>query len=96
MIDRLTQLVHFSIIEPRWRDRRVLLSKVKVDQPRNKRKVEGLKITFTGKYMNGNYYLSRTVARRCKVETNGVIDVYCVPLDKLEPLELSSRSKYDW
>lgn len=94
--DKYTQLVAFSIIAPRWRDKTVLLSKLKVDQPYNKKPVDGLKITFTGKYMQGDYYLSRKVARRAKVESNGSIDCYSVKLDKLQPLEISKHSKYDW
>lgn len=95
-LDRMTQLVPFSIIEPRWRDKTVLLSKLKVDQPYNKKPVDGLKITFTGKYMSGDYFLSRRVARRAKVESNGVIPCYAVKLDKLEPLTVAEKSKYDW
>lgn len=96
ILDRRDHKITFRIWEPRYHDKKVLLSKLKVDQPKAKRKVEHLIVELESNYMRGSWYLSRTVAKRAKVESNGVIDCYCVPLDKLQTVEISERSKYDY
>ena len=96
LLDKRAQLVTFHIIAPRYRDKTVLLSKIRVDQPRAKRKVQDLKIVLESNHMQGEWYLSRTVAKRHKVESNGVIDTYVVPLHKLERFKLTERSHHEW
>jgi hypothetical protein len=90
-LDKFDQLVVFRIWQPRYHDKVVLLKKSLVD----KAKTEHLKIVFTkAPSMAGDWYISRSVAKKCPVESNGVTQVYAVKLDKLTPLEVTKESKY--
>jgi hypothetical protein len=97
VLDPMDQVVEFEIWNPRWHKERgkshVFLAKDKVDRART----EHLKIVFTkSKAMEGDWYVSRTVARRHKVESNGVIPCYAVQLDKLVPLKIRERTIHVW
>ncbi len=66
------------IFEPRWHDRKVLIAKYKVSQGTNE-------IIFTkAKNLIGKrFYLRGEEIIKYPLETNGTIDCYAVPLDKL-------------
>lgn len=85
-----TQMRVFSIKSPRYHDKRVLLAAFKVGQHN--------KILFTQAPSMGTepYYISGKVAKKFKKETNGVIPVYSVPLDKLELLEIKEHCEHEW
>ena len=68
-----------EIKEPRYYDRKVLLAKYKVLE-RNTIKI------MRGAYA-GEYRMSGIAIRSYPVVSNGVIDCYAVPLDKLERLK---------
>lgn len=93
LLDKATQFRKITIWEPRWHDKKVLIASRKVG--------EHNKIIFTGvpgetNYMGDKpYYLSGQTIKKCKKESNGTIDCYVVPLDKLEPLELTQHSIYE-
>lgn len=80
----------FSILSPRWHDRRVLLACSRVKDHN--------KIYFTGKdgesMGDKPYYLSGKVIKKFKKESNGVIDVYSVPLDELQSLEINEMCEH--
>lgn len=79
---RHTLMRNIPVWEPRWHDRRALIATYKVG--------ENNRITFPKtKSMPDAYYLSGKTIRQFKKESNGTIDCYCVPLDKLEPLEIT-------
>lgn len=90
ILDRRTQFKYFEIWEPKYSTKTVLLACRKVG--------EHNKIVFTKAPSMGEepYYISGKVVKRCKKEWNGSIDCYAVPLDKLEPLELTENSEFDW
>jgi len=70
----------FSIWQPRWKDRKVLLARHKVGTHN--------KVIFTkAPTLPGEYYVSGRDVHQCDIETNGKIDCYAVPLSLLEPLE---------
>lgn len=89
ILDKYTQLKFFSILEPRYHDKTVLLKCEKVGAHN--------KVVFTRAPSMGTepYYVSGTVAKRCKKVYNGSIFCYAVPLDKLEPLEIAVNSELD-
>lgn len=68
-----------EIWEPRWRDRRVLIAKRKVNPKRNI-----IKITMGA--AKGRYEMSGIAIKSYPLETNGVIPCYAVPLDKMEKI----------
>lgn len=68
-----------EIWQPRWKDRRVLIAKYKVCSGVNE-------VVFTkAKNFKGmKFRIQGTEIVKHPVETNGTIDCYAVPLDKLE------------
>jgi hypothetical protein len=79
-LSRYTPAQNFTIFQPRWRDRTVLLAVYKVGTHNC--------IRFTkAPSMDGEYYISGEEVRKHPKQTNGTIDCYCVPLNKLELLE---------
>lgn len=96
-LDKYDQVATLEVWEPRWHKERgkkhVLLACYKVDGA----KTDHLKIVFTkSKAMQGDWYLSRKAARRYKKESNSAILCYAVPLDRLQPLEVSKRSIHEF
>lgn len=85
ILSKFTPCNFFSIWEPRWRDRVVLLAKHKVGTHN--------KVVFTKAKSMGTdpYYVSGAVVKKCKLEDNGAIPCYAVAIDKLEPLEINER-----
>ncbi len=85
-LDRWSQLHYFEIWEPRYYDKTVLLAANKVGTHN--------KIVFTKATSMGEdpYYVSGKTVKRYKKESNGRLMCYVVPLDKLEPLEISDNS----
>lgn len=66
-----------EIWNPRWHDRVVLIAKYKVKSGMNE-------IKFTkAKSLDGVYLMTGEEIRSYPIETNGKIDCYAVPLDKL-------------
>lgn len=67
-----------QIWEPRWKDRRVLIAKYKVRSGLNE-------VVFTkAKCLKGKKFgISGEEIKENPLETNGTIDCYAVPLDKL-------------
>ena len=86
ILDKYTQMSYFEIWHPRYHDQRVLLAKRKVGKHN--------KIVFTKAPTLGDkpYYISGAKIKRFKIENNGKIDCYAVPLDELEPLEYTVNS----
>lgn len=69
-----------EIWQPRWHDRVVLIAKHKVAS----RNV----VVFTKtKALKGRYYVSGEDITACPLESNGKIECYAVPLDKLTLLD---------
>lgn len=68
-----------EIWSPRWHDRKVLIAKYKVSGGDNY-------IVFTkAKNLIGKRFtIKSNEITNCPIETNGTIDCYTVPLDKLE------------
>lgn len=85
LLGKFTQFRYFEIWEPRFHDKVVLLAKYKVG--------EHNKIVFTKAPSMGTepYYVSGATVKKCKLETNGAIKCYAVPINKLEPLEITER-----
>lgn len=67
-----------EIWQPRYHDKKVLLARYKVCDGDNK-------IVFTkAKHLAGKtFHVSGDVVRKCKLETNGSIPCYAVPMDAL-------------
>ena len=89
ILDKYTQFKPFSIWEPRWHDKRVLLKASKVG--------EHNKIVFSKSKSLGTdpFYVDGKTVKRYPKEYNGGTWCYAVPLDKLEPLEISENSELD-
>lgn len=85
LISKYTQMSYFEIWEPRYRDKKVLLAKRKVGTHN--------KIIFTRAPSMGTepYYISGAKVKKYKLEGNGRIPVYAVPISELEPLEIGTR-----
>lgn len=66
-----------EIWQPRWKDRKVLISVYKVKMGMNY-----IKFTKTPS-LPGTYAISSSEIKQCPVESNGKIDCYAVPLEKL-------------
>lgn len=86
-LPKLTQMAFFSIREPRYRDKVVLLKANKVAAHN--------KIVFTHAPSMGSvpYYIRGATVKKCKKEqlqtmAGSSISVYAVPIDDLETLEL--------
>lgn len=88
-LDRLTPFHYFEIWEPVYSKKAVLLACHKVGTHN--------KVVFTKAPSMGEepYYVSGKDVRKCKKESNGRINCYIVPLDKLQPLELSVNSEFE-
>jgi len=86
-LDKLTSFNYIEIWQPRWHDRKVLIAKHKVGQHN--------KVVFTkAPTLEGEYYISGTEVKKYKLEHNGTISCYAVPLDKLDKLELTENSQF--
>ena len=72
----------FTIWEPRWHDKTVLLAKRKVDDINE--------VCFTKAKSLGTepYYVSGDIVRKCEIGSNGKIDCYVVPLTELKKNEI--------
>lgn len=80
ILQKSTPAQRIVIWQPRYRDRTVLIAAYKLGIHNE--------ITFTkAPSMEGVYYISGEEARKYPRESNGKLDVYAVPLDKLEKLE---------
>lgn len=66
-----------EVWSPRWHDRRVLVAKYKVRKGKNI-------IKITEGVAKGRYSMSEIAIRSYPLESNGVISVYSLPLDKME------------
>lgn len=66
-----------EIWQPRWKDRMVLIAKYKV-QTKNQ-----IVFTKAKSLKDKKYYISAEEIQKYPIETNGKIDCYAVPLDKL-------------
>lgn len=86
LLDKKTQFHAFEIWAPRWKDRKVLLAAHRVGTHN--------KVIFTKTKSLGDepYYINGKTVKKYPKQLNGAIWVYCVPLDKFEPLELSENS----
>lgn len=90
IVSKYEPLTKLEIWQPRYHDKKVLLACGKVDNAKTKY----LKIVFTkAPTMEGDWIIDKTRVKRFKRETNGVIQVYAVPLSELLPLEVNKR---DW
>lgn len=90
ILDKFTQCAYFEIWQPRYHDQTVMLAKRKVGTHN--------KIVFTKAPSMGTepYYISGNTVKKCKLDNNGAIPCYAVPIDKLEPLEISDKSDKEW
>lgn len=70
----------FTIWQPRWHDKTVLLAKHKVNDTNE--------VCFTKAPSLGTepYYVSGEIVKKCKIESNGKIDCYAVPLTELKKM----------
>lgn len=66
-----------EIWDPRWHDRKVLIARRKVTPGKNI-------IKITKGAARGKYQMSSIAINSYPLETNGVIECYAVPLDKLQ------------
>lgn len=79
-LNRLTPCQKIEIWQPRYKDKKVLIAKFRVGTHNE--------IVFTkAKTLQGSWYMSGEDIRSYPIETNGVIDCYCVPLNDLQVLE---------
>ena len=80
VVDRLTSMQRIEIWQPRWKDRVVMIAKYKVGTHNC--------IVFTKtKSLQGEFYLSGEEIRKHPLDTNGKLECYAVPMDKMEKLE---------
>ncbi len=88
--DRLIPMSYFEIFAPKYSTDEVLLKATKVK--------EHNKIVFTkAKSLAGKvFYVSGKDVKKCPKSYNGSIAVYCVPMDKLEELELIETGEFAW
>lgn len=79
-LNRLTPAQQIDIWQPRWKDRTVLIAKHKVGTHNE--------IKFSkAPSLPDTYYLSGKDIQSCPIDTNGKLDCYAVPINKLEILE---------
>ena len=73
-----------EIWQPRWHDKKVLIAKRKVSDGNNF-------IFFSkSKCLRGKTFkILGAEIRKCPIESNGVIDCYAVPMEKLEAYAVS-------
>lgn len=88
-LDKFTPMSTFDIWEPRWRDRRVLLAKRRI-KDHNKVIISQEKADGT-RYFPEPLYISGKDAKKYKVESNGVIDVYSIPLEAFSLLIINEH-----
>lgn len=78
----------FNIKHPRYHDSRVLLACNRIG--------EHNKVNITeAKSANGTYYISGKVAKRYPKQSNGVINCYAIPMDKLENFRLADHCVHE-
>ena len=83
-------LTFFSIREPRYHDKVVLLSAKKIKDA----KTQWLKIKFTdAPSMEGDWCITKQKAKSFPLTTNGVIQCRAIPLSALEPLEIIDKDE---
>ena len=83
------QLNYIEVCQPRWHDRRALLSAYKVG--------EHNKVRFTKtKSMPEAYYISGRAVKRYKQESNGAIMCYAVPLAEFEVLKIQEHCEHEY
>lgn len=89
-LDRFTQFHAFDIWEPVYSKNAVLLACHRVGTHN--------KVTFSRSKSMGTepYYVDGKTVRKCRKESNGRLMCYIVPLDKLEPLEISENSELEF
>lgn len=92
-VDRYTQLNYFLIYEPRWYDRKVLLSDKKIGKYN---KVVITAADKDGKRYFPDLYITGPNAKKYKKGTNGVIACREVPLGAFKILKISERSLHDY
>jgi hypothetical protein len=85
-----TQFKYLEIWQPRYHDKKVLLAKFKVGQHN--------KVVFTKAPSMGTdpYYISGQTVKKYKLETNGSVQCYAVPVDEFVPLELAERCEHEY
>lgn len=81
LISKKTPINTLEIWQPKYHGKFALLACYKIR--------EHNRIVFTkAKHLKGReFYISGQLAKSFEVCTNGTLDVYKVPMDKLEPLE---------
>lgn len=89
-LDKYTPLNYLLIWEPRWHDKRVLLSKDKLGTY-NKVVITQAK-TSGERYFPEPLYISGKDARKYPLESNGTIMCHAVPISAFKILKLSKRS----
>lgn len=77
----------YNIVEPRWHDKRVLLAAHKV---RNHNVIK-----FKSKMLPDLYYLSGATIKSFSKQSNGSIDCYAVPLDRLEAFDYLEHCEHE-
>lgn len=92
-LGRLEPLTYFQIWQPRYHDKRVLLSAQKVKSAKTK----FAKIHFTkAPSMAGDWVISIKKIKAFPIQTNSSIQCYAVPLSELQPLELTNDERELW
>lgn len=87
-LNKYDQTTFFSIWQPRWHDKVVLLRADKI----KKAKTQYLKIKFTkAPSMEGDWCISTVKAKTFPIETNGTIQCYAVKLSELQPLTINNN-----
>ena len=82
-ISRTTALNKIEIWQPRYKDRKVLISTYKVGNQNS------IIFTKAKHLLYKEYYITGEEIRKCTLETNGTISCYAVPMDKLQLIERS-------
>jgi len=85
-LGKFEPLTFFSIREPRYHDKVVLLSAKKIKDA----KTQWLKIKFTdAPSMEGDWCITQQKAKSFPLTTNGVIQCRAITLSALQPLEIN-------
>jgi len=71
-----------KVLEPRYHDKSILISKETVDEANEHLVIRFAKETPKNEY--GWFYMSKTMVQKQKLQPNGRILVYVVPLSKRE------------
>lgn len=81
-------LTVFEIWQPRYHDKKVLLKAKKIKDA----KTTYLKIKFSkAPSMEGDWVISKQKAMGFPLETNGTIQCRAIPLNELQPLEITEK-----